>query len=275
MAVPMGPWRRLGPALRGGPLPVVGATVSVLGHALFLSVLALVAGLWSPSSPSKVYVVNLVAGLSGPRSAPLLPSMPPPSPWTSPRLPREPSDLPPLPAATKPLYPSLPPALSRPEEPKPVLPPRLAESPRPPDLPPRTSRFDEKGQATERTSPPPEPRLAARPPAPSAGPTAVSAEVSDFPFAWYLTRVRLKVAERWAEQARISEPAQRPLIFVEILRDGSIKPPQLEKSSGNVLYDQAAVRAITEASPFPPLPQEWSRPTLRILFGFDVRPSQG
>ncbi len=154
-------------------------------------------------------------------------------------------------------------------------PPRLAESPHPRELQPRMQRFDEKGQAAERTSAPPEPRPAARQPAPSAGPTGVSAEASDFPFTWYLSRVQRKVAERWAEQPRISEPAQRPLIFVEILRDGSIKPPRVEKSSGNALYDQAALRAITEASPFPPLPQEWDRPTLRILFGFEVRPSTG
>lgn len=275
MAVSMGPWRRLGPALRRGPLPVVGVTVSVLGHAVLVGALALIAGLWSPSHPSKVYIVNLVPRLASPRSE-QAPTLPPllrtPSP-PSPREVPEPPDLPPLPAAAKPAIPLPPsPALPRPEELKPVLPPRLAESPHPRDLPPRMQRFDEKGQAAERTSTPPEPRPAARQPAPAAGPTAVSAEVSDFPFTWYLNRVRLKVAERWAEQPRISEPAQRPLIFVEILRDGSIKPPRLEKSSGNALYDQAALRAITEASPFPPLPQEWDRPTLRILFGFEVRP---
>lgn len=104
---------------------------------------------------------------------------------------------------------------------------------------------------------------------------AVSAEVSDFPFTWYLNRVQRKVAERWAEQPRVSQPAQRPLILVEILRNGSIRPPRLEKSSGDNFYDQAAVRAITEASPFPPLPEEWNRPTLRILFGFELQASRG
>jgi protein TonB len=124
---------------------------------------------------------------------------------------------------------------------------------------------------------PAEPRASPTPrqPDPSPGTTAVSTQVSDFPFTWYLSRVQLKVTERWAEQPRISEPPQRPFIFVEILRDGSIKPPRLEKSSGNAFYDQAALRAIIEASPFPPLPQEWNRPTLRILFGFELQPARG
>lgn len=329
----MSPWRyRAGPALRGGKLPVAGVLVSVLGHALLAGALVLVAGLWTSSSPSRVYVVNLVAGLGSPIPGPAPAVNPQPRP--QPPAPRRTSPsaldesvaavpkLPPLPVVAKPATPLPPPAtLPRVEERKPPLPQRLAAPPRPPDLapstlprlaererplpprlaePPRphdvlpkTQRLDEKEQIVAPKIPaaPPPPSIAERvsgsPPAeprpsptprqaePSQGMTAVSAQVSDFPFTWYLSRVQLKVAERWSEQPRISEPPQRPLIFVEIFRDGSIKPPRLEKSSGNAFYDQAALRAVIEASPFPPLPQEWNRPTLRILFGFELQSARG
>lgn len=258
VALPMGPWKRLGPALRSGPLPVFGVTVSVLGHAILLGSLALVAGLWTQSNQPKVYVVNLVAGLASPRPSPL-PALPP-LPTASPPLPESPPDLPPLPTLARPA-PQLPPAALPPRElPRPV------ESFQPRDLP--------RGQTAERTSPS-EARPVARQPAPAGGPTAVSAEVSDFPFAWYLRQVLGKVEQEWAKRPPISDPPQRPVIFVEILRDGSISPPRVEKSSGNAFYDQAAVRAITNASPFPRLPDEWTRPSLRILFGFELRPIRG
>jgi TonB family protein len=62
----------------------------------------------------------------------------------------------------------------------------------------------------------------------------------------------------------------------EIGRDGSIREqPELEKSSGNTVYDQSALRAITEASPFPPLPPEFKAASLRVHFGFEFRPDQG
>lgn len=250
-------------------------TASVVGHAILLGVLAFL-GLWGQQSPSRVYVVNLVAGLQSPSLVPArdLKAQPtPPPPQQSPPAPREPSRpavkpppaLPPLPEQ-KPSLPRLPPSrivASARELPPPVLPRFEEEKPPVP-------------REAKRSEPPDAPRTPqASPPGPAVGSTTVSAQASDFPFTWYITQILAKVRERWAEQPRISVPAQRPIIFVEIARDGSIKPPRLEQTSGNFFYDQAALRAITEASPFPPLPQEWARPTLRIEFGFEFPPSRG
>jgi TonB family protein len=98
-------------------------------------------------------------------------------------------------------------------------------------------------------------------------------DVSDFPYAWYLRQVLQKVQTEWQRQNQISEPDQKPSVFVEIQRDGSIRTPRIHQSSGNTLYDQAALRAIVEASPFPPLPQEWPKPSLRVEFRFDLERS--
>ena len=43
------------------------------------------------------------------------------------------------------------------------------------------------------------------------------------------------------------------------------------RSSGNAFYDNAALRAVMAAGPFPKLPDDWTKPSLRILFTFDLR----
>ena len=104
-----------------------------------------------------------------------------------------------------------------------------------------------------------------------SGQGSLTLDVTDFPYAWYLRQVLQKVEERWQTQNRSSEPAQKPRIYVEIRRDGSVAPPRIEQSSGSSFYDRAALRAITEASPFPPLPADWANPSLRVLFNFDLK----
>jgi len=123
------------------------------------------------------------------------------------------------------------------------------------------------------------------PPAPAAPPGQISGsltgtgvrtlEASDFPHAWYLRQVLTKVEREWQKQGQIAEPGQKPLIMVEILRDGSTSPPRIEKSSGNAFYDQAALRAVMDARPFAPLPGDWTRPSLRVMFSFDFKPERG
>ena len=42
-----------------------------------------------------------------------------------------------------------------------------------------------------------------------------------------------------------------------ILRSGLVVEPDIEESSGNFYFDQAALRAIQSSSPFPRLPEEF------------------
>src|SRR5262249_58008348 len=132
----------------------------------------------------------------------------------------------------------------------------------PPPAPTSAARVD-KPQRTDRpveSRPAPEaPR--GLPAGSVAGAGATSLDASDFPYAWYLRQVLQKVQGEWQRQNQVNEPSQKPLVLVEIQRDGSIRMPRIEQSSGNSLYDQAALRAIMGASPFPPLPQDWSKST--------------
>ena len=135
------------------------------------------------------------------------------------------------------------------------------------------------------TTPPPSSSIApgraeTPPPAPlgratgsAQGSGAVTVNVSDFPFAYYLAAVQRKITERWEGRAL---QGRQPVAVFEIGRDGRIVGGvAIEKTSGNPYYDQMAVRAINDAVPFPPLPDEFAPSTLRIHLGFNFAQDRG
>jgi periplasmic protein TonB len=61
-----------------------------------------------------------------------------------------------------------------------------------------------------------------------------------------------------------------------INRNGQmIGRPEAFKSSGNPLYDRAALRAVEEAAPFPPLPEDFKAPFLRPFINFNFGANAG
>jgi TonB family protein len=142
-----------------------------------------------------------------------------------------------------------------------------------PPPPPRTA-------AVKETPPPapsvPAPRRAVSPP-PLGQPTgspqgsgALTLNVGDFPFAWYLRRIQAKVEETWRAPMS-SRQGQEAVAVFEIMRDGQVRRVTIERSSGDPVYDQAALRAITDANPFPPLPDDFQEPPLRVHLGFNYQ----
>jgi protein TonB len=264
--VPAGP--------RGPSLAAFG--ISFVGHALVtLGFVAMI--VWNGWHSSRVYVVNLVpavAAVGSPTAAAHKASLPAPP---TPVLPsRAPTATPTPEPRERPMREA--PRLPEPAPLKPSLPPRVAAPLRAgekelPSLTRSTSTTHvDKPQRTERpveSRPAPEASrgLAAGSP---AGVGARSLDASDFPYAWYLRQVLQKVEGEWQRQNQRAAPSQKPLILVEIQRDGSIQMPKIDQSSGNALYDQAAIHAVLDASPFPPLPQDWARPSLRVQFRFDL-----
>jgi protein TonB len=287
---------RTGPALRPAPLPVTATVLSVICHGALAAGVILAAQVWS-TPPTKTYVVNLVpavAGVGSPQARPTA-ALPPRAEEPPPRVTRrDPSELPvretprtPEPPPPAPELPTRAPAL--PEMPArastPTLPdralPRPSAAPRPGDkelpavastpkpappapAPPSTA-------ATGRPEPPP-PAPLGRASGSAQGVGALTLDVTDFPFAWYLAAVQRKITERWDGRAL---PGRQPVLVFEIARDGQVARVLVKDSSGNSAYDRAATRAIAEAAPFPRLPDEWPRPSLVIQMGFNFAPDRG
>jgi protein TonB len=157
----------------------------------------------------------------------------------------------------------------------PTTPPRLPDPPRlaaPPAAP-----------ATPATPPAPvaaarpgvEPIRLGKPNAPTTSTGSIAVDASDFPFTYYLRLIQSKIGERWTPPRAAASGGERVVVLFEIQRDGQIREPSVERSSGNTLYDQSALRAVMEASPFPPLPPEFKASSLRVHFGFEFQPGQG
>ena len=276
---------------RAGPgparFPFASICLSALLHVLALAIAA-AAVMWTDWTPTKTYVVNLEPAIAaiGVPSAPPAPTPPVRTPTPAPTPPARTTT--PEPTPREPAAPREPARLPEPTFSTPRLPSRTATATTPKpgekELPPLSSP-----RVTSALPPMTRPTPIDKPvesrPAPSAtlgqptgsvaGTGALTATGSDFPYAWYLRQVLQKVQGEWQRQNRMNEPPQKPMVVVEIQRDGKILQPQIEQTSGNAMYDQAALRAIADASPFPPLPQDWSKPSLRVMFRFDLLKDRG
>lgn len=286
---------RTGPALRRAPVPFSATVLSLLSHTALGLAVVLGASAWNARQP-KMYIVNLVPAVAAVGTPEPRPPAPPPQrveerPRVTP--PRAPSQLPerpaPRPAPSLPEMPSRPPSLPDRAVPEAVAPDRTPPPlPRTPPPPPRPSEKElppvasattpvpvppptpTPAPAPARVEPPPQPL--GRPSGSAQGNGAVTVTVSDFPYALYLASVQRKIGERWESRAL---QGRQPVAVFEIGRDGRISGLSIEKTSGNPYYDQAALRAITEAVPFPPLPTDYPAPTLRIHLGFNFAQDRG
>jgi len=90
----------------------------------------------------------------------------------------------------------------------------------------------------------------------------------DFPFAYYLATMRRKVATYWQVPGSSESDPKYCRVHFRVTRDGSIQSPSIETSSGNFLFDQAALRAVVQASPLPPLPSGFADNYLAVHFSF-------
>lgn len=111
---------------------------------------------------------------------------------------------------------------------------------------------------------------------PRYGPEIVSAAGGRRVIGWweadapdsYIRKVQDDLARRWADQPRLGQVPRGAVVAIQILRDGSIKSVHVQRSSGSNFYDDTAVAAIRDASPFLPLPAEWDNATLRATLDF-------
>jgi protein TonB len=273
----------IGPALGRLRLPLGPTFVSAVLHVVLLAVVIFGASMWSDSRSKPVYVVlaPATAAIGSPKGV----TMPPPRVEEPPApTPAPPAELPRREAARE--LPSrelpardLPPARDSIGQPDRSLPSPSREParPRPTDkeLPTLASRTPTPTEAPtpprrEPAAPPPQPLGSPTGSASGAGPLTLS--VTDFPYAYYIRQVAGKIREKWDGKAI---PGQQPAVIFEIGRDGRVSQATINKSSGNPLYDQVALRAINDAGPFPPLPDDFKKPVLRIGLQFVFDPTGG
>jgi len=91
-------------------------------------------------------------------------------------------------------------------------------------------------------------------------------EGGDFKFPMYSDKMIQLIGSRWFRPEFKVAPLAK--IYFEIERDGRIRKVELELASGNGTFDRAAIRAVREASPLPPLPYAYSGDYLGVHLTF-------
>jgi TonB family protein len=97
--------------------------------------------------------------------------------------------------------------------------------------------------------------------------SSVSLDVSDFCCNEYLDQMVVAIRRNWDQSQGVV--GSTTMMFT-IVRNGTIQAPQVEKSSGFAVLDNAAMRAL-QLSRLPPLPAAFENPTLTVHLRFDFQ----
>jgi TonB family protein len=92
--------------------------------------------------------------------------------------------------------------------------------------------------------------------------------LSNFPFPYYPPLITKRVSNFWVKSYSRAEELFTT-VFFKIYRNGSIGDLKVVESSKNSILDRSAIRAITLAGPFPPLPQAYAYDYLEIQLTFE------
>jgi TonB family protein len=195
-----------------------GVIVSVLLHASIAAAAVYAAFDQPPATPPQTLSIRFARM---PQSQPVVPAAPP-----------------------KPVTPRI-------EEPKPepVMPPKTTAPPEKKTVP-----IDPFGKSPKKGSENPEVKPTAPAAAdPAVGQTGITGlEGEPFPYTLYIERMHTLIGKQWLRPQMTGEP--KTIIHFTIERDGRIRDATIELPSGNGTFDRAALRAVLQASPLPPLP---------------------
>ena len=154
-------------------------------------------------------------------------------------------------------------------KPQPVAPPQPAPVVKPVAKPVAASPFGK--SAKKPTAAPPQPATANSQPS-----TANSVEIpvggtgavveGDFPYTIYIDRMTTLIGHHWARPE--VTPGVTTIVKFVIDRDGTIHDAVTETASGNGTFDRAALRAVIETSPLPPLPFGYAGTYLNVHLTF-------
>jgi protein TonB len=95
-------------------------------------------------------------------------------------------------------------------------------------------------------------------------------------YPWYIAAARRRVQPNWDQLSIDASVRNSQILHCEIsftiMRDGSIRGARISKSSGNLSWDNAGLRAILTSNPFAPLPSDWPAQSVDVLWDFPDTP---
>lgn len=90
-------------------------------------------------------------------------------------------------------------------------------------------------------------------------------------FGAYADLVVQRVTDKWQTNGLAGLNLPLVVVTFDIQRNGSIKNAQIVQRSGNSTLDFSALRAVTDAAPFPPLPSNYSGSSTSVELRFQLQ----
>ncbi|MGQ9604392.1 MAG: energy transducer TonB [bacterium] len=100
--------------------------------------------------------------------------------------------------------------------------------------------------------------------------SGIRVDSKGFNFGYYLEIIRERVSDNWSPPP-VGSDIVVSTIYFRIRKTGEITDIKLEKSSGFELYDRAAIKAVSDAAPLPPLPVGFKDQWLGVHFEFEYK----
>jgi periplasmic protein TonB len=89
---------------------------------------------------------------------------------------------------------------------------------------------------------------------------------------WYAEMIRDRIAQNWNTNGLAGAGQMAPAIIAfVIMRDGTIRNPQVVQTSGNPTIDNTALRAVYQSNPLPSLPPQIAENSITAQFTFNLR----
>ncbi|SRR5581483_253015 len=147
----------------------------------------------------------------------------------------------------------------KPQPPVPPKQPRIeAPKPRVEDVKPSSAKpvpnavpLSPFGKSQKQGAENPAAQPAAAPPVPQGTSGITGLEGGEFPYPIYIERMHTLIGQKWL-RPQVGDVTT--IVYFSIQRDGTIRDAKVETPSGNPTADRAALRAVLESSPLPPLP---------------------
>jgi TonB family protein len=99
-------------------------------------------------------------------------------------------------------------------------------------------------------------------------------EMGGSELSWYNTAIASALYNNWRQPGSSSPVPLQVEVRFEILRDGSVRGVELLQSSGVGILDRSVLRAVSSASPLPPIPRTFSGSSITARYLFELNPEE-
>lgn len=103
---------------------------------------------------------------------------------------------------------------------------------------------------------------------PDIKPAVYTGSGRGFTYSYYLNILLNKIGKNWHNPFKDKDVILKSIVYFEVDKNGKIYNVRLEQNSGDEIYNESTIRAVTLTKRLPPLPQEFSDDYLKVHLEF-------